>query len=89
MARKRLNDTEALARGAPGLYTGEDHSVSVRRIENGFIIRQSECNPNTGHYSTREVFSERQPRITPASVKRGSVNDGSESLRDTMGYLKD
>lgn len=41
---------------------GTDHSVSVREIENGYIIRQSSCD-DKGNYKSSEVFSPVKPDV--------------------------
>lgn len=86
---KRLNDTEAL-RSRP-FDAGEDHSVSVRKIDNGYMVRHSSCNPNTGEYKSSEVFSAKPPRIIPARMdgRQGGTEGacGPEGLGATRAYM--
>lgn len=84
----RLNDTEALV--VQPAEAGMEHSVCVKKIDNGFLTRTSRYNPQTGEYACDEQFSKKPPRITPARVvsegrKAGSV--GAEGLSDTKRYL--
>ena len=86
MANKRLSDTAALV--AEPFGRGEEHSISTRKIENGFITRTSRSNPMTGEYECREAFSKSQPRILPARTARGvGEANGESTLRETMSYL--
>lgn len=87
MARHRLNDTRALTAQPPG--GNQEHSVSVRKIDDGFIVRTSTCNPETGEYKSREQYHERAPRIIAPRVARGPAPENEGSLRDTMAYLND
>lgn len=80
----RLNDTDSLTRRAAD---GMEHSVSVKKIDNGFLTRISECNPSTGSYSSRESFSKEAPKIQLPKMGGEDVAGGG-SLRDTMAYLK-
>lgn len=84
---ERLNDTAAIT-GRP-FAQGEDHSIHVRRIDNGFIVRTSTCNENTGEYKSSEMFTKNPPRITPPKVDGRQVgsNAGDESLAETKRYL--
>lgn len=88
MAR-RLSNTAAITERP--YEAGEDHSVSVRKIENGYLTRTATCNPNTGSYRSSEVFTKTPPRITPPSMDAGQGEEmvGSQTLGDTMRYLKE
>jgi hypothetical protein len=70
--RRRLSDTAVLAGMAPsgGGQMSENASVnvSVRRIDNGYIVCESRCGPGQA-YETRERFS----REKPALPRFGSV----------------
>jgi len=87
MAKRRLNDTAALT-AAPARY-GQDYNVSSRKIENGYVVRESMCDPQTGEYRSSERFSKEQPKIVPAKVSRGGAGEGPSALADTMKYLSD
>lgn len=85
MAR-RLNDTAALT----GAGNGEaEHSIRTRKIDNGYLVCESRCDPRTGEYSHSETFMENPPRIIPGRVARGAPVDAGSSLDDTMRYLKE
>lgn len=83
---KRLNDTMALV--AEPLSGGVEHSVSVRKVGNGFVTKTSRYNPDTGGYQCSEDFSKKAPRVLAPKVmggREGSV--GNEGLADTKRYL--
>lgn len=82
MSRSRLNDTAALT--SRPMEAGMSHSVSARKIDNGFIVSESTCNPKTGEYRSTEHFSEKAP-LAPQRMDRGSES----SLRDAMDLLND
>jgi hypothetical protein len=86
MAGKRLSDTNALVEN-PG--SAVSHTVSTRKIDNGWLIRQSSYNEDTGECRSSERFSDRAPKIAPARVGRGSAPDEGSPLRGAMDYLKD
>lgn len=83
MAR-RLNDTAALV-GVPEGSQSE-HSLSSRKIANGFVVRESSCNPATGEYRSAETFYKSQPKLVPGSVA-GEPADANGGLADAMKYL--
>ncbi len=87
MAKRRLNDVAALAERPPG---GEaSHSMSTRKIDNGWLVESSVCDPKTGAYKSSCTFSPNPPRIIPGRVARTGVSpDSGDSLRRTMDYLK-
>jgi len=41
-----------------------DKTVSVRKIKNGFIIRQSSFNSSTGKFTEPETYSKAAPKLT-------------------------
>lgn len=84
----RLNDTAALVSRGP--EAGIRHTISSRKIDNGYIVEQSRCNPATGEYSCTENFTREPPRIVaPRLDGRHKVvsGDGPDALKDTVGYL--
>lgn len=85
MAKQRLNDTAAIAASPPS--GNQEHSISVRKIDNGFIARSSTCNSATGEYKSSEQFFASAPRIIPARVARTMSDDSGGGLADTMAYL--
>jgi hypothetical protein len=86
MKRSRLNDTAAISSRSAG--SGVDHTISSRKIDNGFIIRESSYNEQTGKYTSSEQFSKDAPRITPGRVDVGASPDGAgNTLAATKRYL--
>lgn len=91
MARKRLNDTRALAGPLAGPDCAEaSHSISSEKIDNGWLVRSSSCNPETGEYKSSVRFCESQPRLMPGRVAgQGAGQKARSSLGDTVKYLKE
>lgn len=88
MAKKRLNDTSAIVN--QHMPSEAHHSISTRKIDNGWLIEQSTHNPQTGHYSSSTSFSPNAPRIIPGRAARSGVSpDSGSSLRRCMDYMKD
>lgn len=84
MGKRRLNDTAAIAANPPS--GNQEHSISVRKIDNGFIARSSTCNSATGEYKSSEQYFASAPKIVPAKVARAG-DSASAGLADTMAYL--
>lgn len=71
---KRLSDTAAVKGLPPGGDSSyESHTVSTRRIENGYVTCESVC--KDGEYHSTERFS---PEM-PTSGAKGAVGDSSLS----------
>jgi len=89
MARRRLNDTAALT--DQPWQQGVSHSVRTEKIDNGYLIHTSVCNPNTGEFRERCEFSAGPPRIMPARMDRRGRGPGDRdnTLQDAMTYLGD
>ncbi len=87
MARKRLNDTEALV--VRPFAGGEEHSISSRKIENGYLTRTSSYNPGTGECKSAEIFTKNPPKLTAPRMdgRQGRDATGDSSLADTVKYL--
>lgn len=75
----RLNDTEALTKIATPSEMNEEVSVSVRKIDNGYIKRVSDYSPG-GAYKCEETYSVERPsamemgdRPVPANPFRGAI----------------
>ena len=87
MARKRLNDTAALtARPAQGpLAENERVSVSVRRIDNGYIVDTSR--DLDGEYSCKQEFTPEKPDLRNV-MRSDEPAQGTNSLRSATRYLK-
>jgi hypothetical protein len=82
----RLNDTDALTRRP--YAAGEEHSICTEQIDNGYLIKRSSYNPNTGEYKCSKEFSKSVPNITPPKVGRAKAGDGDgNTLADTKAYL--
>jgi len=79
----RLNDTAALV--ALPSDGATEHTVSVKKIDNGYLTRTSSYNYETGECRSNEQFSTEKPRINPPGVSRDAA--GSNSLSDTKRYL--
>jgi hypothetical protein len=59
-------------------------SVSVRKIDNGYIVSESRCKGN--EYSHSEKFSKTKPDIDAAT--RRETNPGRETMRGAMQELR-
>lgn len=81
--KRRLNDTAALV-GVP-MDSEITRTTSIRKISNGYLVRESSCNPGTGEFRSNEYFSKK-----PKSVEADRPSDaaGSQGLRETMDYMK-
>lgn len=86
MAKKRLSDTAAIA--GPMSEGGDysSRSVSVEKIDNGFLIRESTCD-GKGNYSSSCEYSEKRPSLD--AEPRGQRQLGAGSLREAMESLKE
>lgn len=85
----RLNDTASIAKRPA---SDVEHSVSVRKIDNGHIVRSSTYNPGTGEYKCSEMFAKNPPKIggmMAGSGSEGSDAAGSRGLAGTKKYLGD
>jgi len=74
---RRLSDTEALTDREA---SATDHSVSVRQIANGYMIRRSSYNERTGDSYSVEEYSATAPKVTPPGVRGRMTIDGVNSL---------
>lgn len=85
MTKRRLNDTSAIATRSSGV--GADHSISTRKIDNGYVVSESSFNPATGEFKRSESFQAEAPKVIPGKVEKDDSAGGG--LRDTMNYLSD
>ena len=85
MAKRRLNDTAAIVREPGGNL---EHSVSVRRIDNGFLVRRTTHNEGTGTYTHSEEFSKNAPRIGMPQVKKDAAGYGEGSISAAVELLR-
>lgn len=74
---KRLSDTAALTAAGPGKIK----SVSVDKIENGYMTRSYDDS-----YNCKEIFSETAPRISVEQAPGKAAR--SESLSGAKAALK-
>ena len=82
---KRLNDTAALVREPGGNL---EHSVSVRRIDNGFLVCRTTHNEGTGTYTRSEEFSKNAPRVGMPQVKKDAAGYSEGSLSAAVEMLR-
>lgn len=83
----RLNDTAGLTRRPS---SDVEHTISVKKIDNGHIVRSSTYNCGTGEYKSSEMFSKNPPKIggmPSADVPADAA--GSRGLAGTKKYLGD
>lgn len=84
MIKRQLNSTAALT-DMPIEANGREHSLSVRKIDNGYLTRRSTYT-SAGEYKSSECFSKKPPEgFADREARRGKV--GSEGLADTKVYL--
>ena len=85
----RLNDTEALV--ARPFEPGDSHSITTRKVDNGFVTCVTTYDARTQQCKTAETFSKNPPRIVAprvdgrSSERSGAV--GPEGLGTTKAYL--
>jgi len=83
MAKGRKSDTAALTAMPASL--GE-RTVSVRKIDNGYLVRESSYGgPDGENYKCSEHFSPTLPRMQPLEK---AEERGESSLREAMEYMK-
>ena len=82
---KRLNDTAAIVNEPGGNL---EHSVSVRRIDNGFLISKRTYNEGTGLSYHSEEFSKNAPQIGMPKVKKDAAGYSEGSLSAAVGMLR-
>ena len=83
--KRRLNDTAALVREPGGNL---EHSVSVRRIDNGFLVCRTTHNEGTGTFTRSEEFSKNAPRVGMPQVKKDAAGYGEGSLSAAVESLR-
>ncbi len=64
----------------------EHHSVEVRKIKNGFLLRKSSHGPD-GYMSDEEFHAER-PQIHAGLTQQDDGSVGGEALRAAIGHIK-
>lgn len=77
----RLNDTKALVSVAAPSEQNEEVTVSVRRIDNGYVKRVSSYGPGGG-YECKEEYSAEKPSAMPTSE-----NSSGKSLKGATRFL--
>jgi len=83
--KRRLNDTAAIVREPGGNL---EHSVSVRRIDNGFLVCRTTHNEGTGTFTRSEEFSKNAPRVGMPQVKKDAAGYGEGSLSAAVESLR-
>ena len=75
----RLNDTAAVV-GIPsfGPELNESNSVSVRKIDNGYIVNKSSC--RNGRYESSEQYSPTAPQLQDG--------ENSSAMSKAVNYMK-
>lgn len=81
MARKQLNSTAAIV--SEPLRMNSEFSISVRRIDNGYLTRKSSCDQD-GNYRSSELYS----ASPPGRDGKGKSAVGKDSLALTKAYLE-
>ena len=82
----RLDDTAALRTPAKmPEKENESCSVDVRRIDNGYVVRESHY--KDGSYSSKETFSSEKPVIENMGTGKEEQTPDS-SLRDAMDHIR-
>ncbi len=66
---KRKKEQAGNAVSVPVPSSGES-SITVRKIENGYVVRESTYNEKTGNFTAKETFSVDPPKVTLAGVKK-------------------
>lgn len=84
---KKLNNTNAIVERPRN--AGENHSISTRKVDNGYVVSESSYNPKTMEYRNSESFQQSPPKIIPGRVDSSPSPDSGGGLRDTMSYLAD
>jgi hypothetical protein len=82
MARRSVDVLAAAPVKARKPASGESLNVSVRPIDNGYILCRSHCKPN-GEYVSTETYSRDRPMIDVGGTKAAPTS----SLRDAVKSL--
>lgn len=78
MGKARMSDTAAIAMKPPVM--GIEKTIFSRKIDNGWVIRTSEYNCETGAHKSSECFS-------PDGRMPATGKVGDETLAATRRYL--
>lgn len=81
---KRLNDTIAV-QAMPTVGGNKSSSVSIRQIDNGYIVCKSTSDGN--RYTCSETYSEKEPSIEGLSLPEPEEDSGKKIMRRTVEYL--
>lgn len=86
--KRRLNDTASIVEKP--LEGNECHSISTRKIDNGYLTCTNYYNSRTGESRSAEKFTPEAPRIKPPTSRGGNVSpDQGNPLRGCMDYMRD
>lgn len=85
MSKKRLDDTAAVQGMVPYESQSEHYSRTVRKIDNGYLVRESHYGPNGPDGPTdKEVFMKNHP-----DDKRMSSDVGSGgAMKKAVEFMK-
>lgn len=64
----------------------EHHSVEVRKIKNGFVLRRT--SHGSDGYSSHEEFHAERPQINAGLTQQDEGSVGGEALRAAIGHIK-
>ena len=83
---RRLNDTAALTQRP--LEMGVEHTVSTRKVGDGYVTRTSSYNEATGKCTSTEQLSKTPPKIIPPRVESAPADAaGSLGLADAKVWM--
>ena len=80
---KKRSSVSVLADMPSGSGDGSaHHSVDVRKIDNGYVVRESRC--CDGEYHSSEHYSAEKPNL---QARTSAPNPGKETMRGAMKEL--
>lgn len=69
---KRKSSPKASQPKAIAMPSSQNESISVRKIDNGFIVRHSSSGKD-GSYKEREMFTPKKPNLDVAKMAKGKA----------------
>lgn len=88
MAKKKSKKAKAEAAASPTIPPDREyHSVSVRKIENGFLITKNI--ERNGKYESREFFSKVRPSVNIDSKPLGPRNPVKAAAKGMEKFIDD
>lgn len=85
MRKGGKTSVSVLAGEAPG-HDSMHHSVSVRKIDNGYVRSTSRSGPDG--YESSETFHRKHPGLGAAMPQRDSAGSHGGTLRDAIAHCK-